>query len=87
MLWTIIVWIVFGFIVGLLARWIVPGAVGGGILTDIVVGIVGALIGGWIYRAFGHGAVTPLWSFLYALIGAVVLLVIVRAFTGRRRVV
>ncbi len=87
MLWAIIVWIVFGFIVGLIARWIVPGAVGGGVLTDIIVGIVGALIGGWVYRAFGHGGPTPLWSFLYALIGAVVLLLILRALTGRRRAI
>ncbi len=87
MLWAIIVWIIFGFIIGLIARWIVPGAVPGGVLTDIIVGIVGALIGGWLYRAFGHGGLTPLWSFLYALIGAVVLLLIVRAFTGRRSAV
>ncbi|HET9393104.1 MAG TPA: GlsB/YeaQ/YmgE family stress response membrane protein [Candidatus Rubrimentiphilum sp.] len=87
MLWTIIVWIVFGFIVGLIARWLVPGAVGGGILTDIVVGIVGALIGGFIYRYFGHGSVDTLWSFIYALIGAVILLLILRAFSGRRTVV
>jgi len=87
MLWTIIVWIIFGFIVGLIARWVVPGAVSGGILTDIIVGIVGALIGGWLYRTFGHGSLTSLWSFIYALIGAVVLLLILRAFAGRRTVV
>ncbi len=87
MLWTILIWILFGLIVGIIARWIVPGAVSGGLLTDILVGILGALIGGWIYRTFGHGSLTGLWSFLYALIGAVVLLLIVRAFTGRRTVV
>jgi uncharacterized membrane protein YeaQ/YmgE (transglycosylase-associated protein family) len=86
MLTTVLWFILIGFIIGLIARWIVPGAVGGGILTDIVVGIIGALIGGWLYRAFGHGALTPLWSFLYALIGAVVLLLILRALTGRRTV-
>ncbi len=84
MLWTIIVWIIFGLIVGLVARWLVPGAVGGGILTDIIVGIVGALIGGFIYRYFGHGALDTLWSFIYALIGAVLLLLLLRAFSGRR---
>lgn len=84
MLWTIIVWIVFGFIVGLIARWLVPGAVPGGIITDIIVGIVGALIGGWLYRAFGHGHLTPLWSFIYAVVGAVVLLLVLRALGGRR---
>ncbi|HEV3152239.1 MAG TPA: GlsB/YeaQ/YmgE family stress response membrane protein [Candidatus Baltobacteraceae bacterium] len=87
MLWTIVGLIIFGFIVGLIARWVVPGAVPGGVITDIIVGIVGALIGGWLYRHFGHGGLTPLWSFIYALIGAVVLLLILRAFTGRRTVV
>lgn len=86
-LWAILVWIVFGFIVGLIARWLVPGAVGGGVVTDIIVGIVGALIGGFIYRQFGHGALNTLWSFIYAVIGAVILLLIVRAFSGRRTVV
>ena len=83
MLWTIIVWIIFGLIVGLIARWLVPGAVGGGVVTDII----GALIGGFIYRQFGHGGLDPLWSFIYALIGAVILLLILRAFSGRRTVV
>jgi uncharacterized membrane protein YeaQ/YmgE (transglycosylase-associated protein family) len=87
MLFTIIWFIIIGFVIGLIARWIVPGAVGGGVLTDIIVGIIGALIGGWLYRAFGHGGLTPLWSFIYALIGAIVLLLILRAFTGRRTVV
>jgi uncharacterized membrane protein YeaQ/YmgE (transglycosylase-associated protein family) len=90
MLWTIIVWIIFGLIVGLIARWLVPGAVGGGVLTDIIVGIVGAVIGGFIYRQFGHGTAEALWSwwsFIYALIGAVILLLILRAFSGRRTVV
>lgn len=87
MLTTILWFILIGLFVGLIARWIVPDAVSGGILTDIIVGIVGAVIGGWLYRTFGHGALTPLWGFLYALIGAVVLLLILRAFTGRRTVV
>lgn len=87
MLWAIIVWIIFGLVVGVVASWIVPGAAPGGILGDIVVGIVGALIGGFIYRHFGHGALTPLWSFIYAVIGAVVLLLILRALSGRRTAV
>ncbi len=85
MFWIMLV--IYGFIVGIIARWLVPGAVGGGVLTDILVGIAGALIGGWIYAHFGHGGLTPLWSFIYALIGAVVLILILRALTGRRTVV
>ncbi len=82
----IIFWIVFGFIVGLIARWIVPGEGPGGIIGDIIVGILGALIGGWLYRLFGHvGVITGfnLPSIVCALIGAVVLLWIIRAIRGR----
>jgi uncharacterized membrane protein YeaQ/YmgE (transglycosylase-associated protein family) len=85
----ILSWIVFGFIVGAVARWIVPGAAPGG-LMDIVVGVVGAFIGGWIFRLFGHQGVTGFWnwhSWLAAVVGAVVLLWAARVISGRRRVV
>jgi len=63
-----------------------PGAGFGGILGDIVVGIVGAFLGGWIYGFFGHAGVTGfnIPSMVCALIGAVVLLFIVRAISGNR---
>jgi uncharacterized membrane protein YeaQ/YmgE (transglycosylase-associated protein family) len=72
----LLAWIIFGLIIGLLARWIVPGQAPGGIVTDIVVGILGAVIGGWIYGHFGHPGVTgfDLPSMICALIGAIVLL-------------
>ncbi len=65
---------------------VVPGEGPGGILGDLIVGIVGALIGGWVFNAFGHMGATGinLWSILVAFVGAVILLLIVRAFTGRR---
>jgi len=83
--WVLIV--VFGLIVGLVARWIVPGAAPGGCLADAIVGILGALIGGWLYRLFGH--VSPaefqfkLPSMVCALIGAIVLLWLLRLVRGR----
>ena len=85
----ILFWILFGIIVGAVARWIVPGEGPGGILGDMIVGIVGAVIGGWIFSLFGHPSVTGLnlGSFVCALIGAVVLLWIVRAISGRRSAV
>jgi len=85
----ILLWIVFGIIVGAVARWIVPGEGPGGILGDLIVGILGALIGGWLYSFFGHIGVTGfnIGSFICALIGAVVLLWIIRAVSGRRSVV
>ncbi len=57
-LWEFFAWIVFGLIVGLVARWVVPGEAPGGIIADIIVGVVGALVGGWIYSLFGHAGVT-----------------------------
>ena len=54
----ILAWIIFGLIVGLVARWIVPGEGPGGIIGDIIVGIIGALVGGWLYGFFGHTGVT-----------------------------
>jgi uncharacterized membrane protein YeaQ/YmgE (transglycosylase-associated protein family) len=75
----IILWIIFGALVG----WIASAIAGGneGILMDIVIGIVGAIIGGWLMSFFGQSGVTGfnLYSFLVALLGAVVLIVIVRA--------
>jgi uncharacterized membrane protein YeaQ/YmgE (transglycosylase-associated protein family) len=81
----ILAWVIFGLIVGLIARWIVPGEAPGGIIADIVVGIVGALIGGWLYGLLGHTGVTGfnLPSLLCALIGAIVLLWLLRAIRGR----
>ncbi len=85
----ILLWIIFGLIVGVVAKWIVPGEGPGGILGDIIIGIVGAFIGGWIYRMLGHAGVTGFnfWSAVCAVIGAVVLLLIIRAVTGRRTAV
>lgn len=84
----ILLWIVFGIIVGAVARWIVPGEGPGGVIGDLIVGIVGALLGGWIWSLFGHAGVTGfnVGSFITAIVGAVVLLFIVRAVSGRRTV-
>lgn len=84
----ILLWIIFGIIVGAIARWIVPGEGPGGILGDLIVGIIGAVIGGWLWSLFGHTGVTGfnIGSFITAIVGAVVLLWIIRAVSGRRRV-
>jgi len=83
---SLLAWIVVGIIAGFLAKAVVPGEGPGGILGDLVVGIIGALIGGWIMRSFGEPGATGinLWSIVVAFIGAVVLLLILRAVTGRR---
>ena len=58
----------------------------GGFLGDLIVGIIGAFIGGWIFNYFGHSGVTGVNfpSIVVAFIGAVVLLYIIRLFSGRR---
>jgi uncharacterized membrane protein YeaQ/YmgE (transglycosylase-associated protein family) len=81
----ILLWIVFGLIVGVIAKFFVPGEGPGGIIGDMIVGIIGALIGGFVYRLFGHAGVTGFnfGSFICAIIGAVILLLIIRALTRR----
>lgn len=70
---------------GLVARWIVPGEGPGGVIGDIIIGIIGAVIGGWLYGWFGHAGVSGfnLPSMVCALIGAVVLLWLIRMVRGR----
>jgi uncharacterized membrane protein YeaQ/YmgE (transglycosylase-associated protein family) len=82
----ILTWIVVGVIAGFLAKAVVPGEGPGGVLGDLVVGVVGAIIGGWIMNSFGNAGATGLniWSIFVAFLGAVVLLFIMRAITGRR---
>lgn len=75
----IILWIIFGALVGWVASLIMGG--NGGLVWDIVIGIVGAVIGGFIMTSLGQGGINGfnLYSFLVALLGAVVLIVVARA--------
>jgi uncharacterized membrane protein YeaQ/YmgE (transglycosylase-associated protein family) len=77
---SIIGWIILGLIAGFIASKIVNRH-GEGVLMDIVIGIVGAVIGGWIMAALGGSGVNGfnLYSMVVAVIGAVVLLLIVHA--------
>ena len=77
-------WIVFGLIVGAVAKLLMPGRDPGGIVVTSLIGIAGAVLGGFIGRAVGlYGPEDPA-GFVMALIGAIVLLVIYRAVAGRR---
>ena len=49
----VLIWIVFGLVVGVVAKFVMPGRDPGGMIVTIVLGIVGALLGGWIGRALG----------------------------------
>jgi uncharacterized membrane protein YeaQ/YmgE (transglycosylase-associated protein family) len=77
-------WIVFGLIVGALAKLLMPGRDPGGIVVTSLLGIAGALLGGFIGRALGLYGPQDAAGFVMALIGAVVLLVIYRAVVGRK---
>jgi uncharacterized membrane protein YeaQ/YmgE (transglycosylase-associated protein family) len=78
----IILWIVFGALVGWIASLIMKTDAQQGTVLNIVVGIIGAVIGGFIMSLLGESGVGGfnLYSFLVALLGACVLIVIVRTF-------
>jgi uncharacterized membrane protein YeaQ/YmgE (transglycosylase-associated protein family) len=82
---SIIAWIVLGLISGFVASKIV-NKTGEGVLMDIVLGVVGALAGGWLFNEFGMPGVTGVnvYSMLVAVIGAVIVLVIYHALVRRR---
>ena len=82
---SIIGWILLGLIAGFIASKIVIKS-GEGFLLDIVLGIVGAIVGGFIFSAVGATGITGfnLWSMIVAIIGAIIVLVIYHAVAGRR---
>jgi uncharacterized membrane protein YeaQ/YmgE (transglycosylase-associated protein family) len=78
-------WIIFGLVVGALAKFVMPGRDGGGIIVTILLGIVGALVGGFLGQALGlYGPNEPA-GFVGALVGAILVLLIYRMAKGRRR--
>jgi len=82
----IIGWIVLGGLAGWVASMIVGTNGQQGLLGNIVAGIIGGVLGGFIFNLLGGAGVTGfnLWSFLVALIGAIIVLLIWKAITGRR---
>lgn len=85
---TFLLWLVVGAVAGLLAAMIVGGY---GLIADIIVGVLGAFVGGWVFRQFGwHAPWGGLAGTIFtAFIGALILLVILRIISGfgRRRYV
>ena len=79
-----LLWIVFGLVVGLVAKLIMPGHDPGGILLTIVLGIVGALLGGWVGRVLGLYREGEAAGFIMAVVGAVILLALYRLITPYR---
>jgi len=83
---SIIGWIVLGLIAGFIASQIVNKR-GEGLVMDIVLGVVGAVVGGWLFALFGAEGVSGLnlYSMLVAVVGAIVVLVLYHMATGQRR--
>ena len=77
----IIAWIIFGLIAGIIAKLIMPGRDGGGFILTCILGIVGAVVGGWLATMFGIGGTISgfnLHSFLVAVVGAILVLGVFR---------
>jgi uncharacterized membrane protein YeaQ/YmgE (transglycosylase-associated protein family) len=79
-------WIVFGLIVGIIAKLLMPGRDPGGFIITILLGIAGAIVGGFIGRALGFYGPNQGAGFVMSVIGAVLLLALYRAFGHRRAV-
>ncbi|TXM91910.1 GlsB/YeaQ/YmgE family stress response membrane protein [Methylobacterium sp. WL116] len=84
---SILAWIVLGLIAGFIGSKIVNNS-GQGLLVDILLGVVGAVVGGFLFNQFGQPGVSGvnLYSLLVAVVGAVIVLWLYHALAGRRRV-
>ena len=84
---AILGWILFGLIVGALAKLVMPGRDPGGIIVTMLLGIAGAVLGGFIGRAMGFYGPNEAAGFIVSFIGAVLLLWIYRLMIGRRQTI
>jgi uncharacterized membrane protein YeaQ/YmgE (transglycosylase-associated protein family) len=83
---SIIAWIILGLLAGFIASQIVNRR-GSGIILDVVLGIIGAMVGGWLFSLFGAHEVTGLnlYSLIVAIIGSIVVLVVYHALVDQGR--
>ena len=83
---SLITWILLGLVAGFIASKLV-NKTGEGFFMDIVLGVVGAVIGGWVFNTFGMAGVTGfnIWSILVSVGGAVIFLVIYHAIIGMKK--
>jgi uncharacterized membrane protein YeaQ/YmgE (transglycosylase-associated protein family) len=76
-------WIIFGLIVGIVAKFLMPGRDPGGFIVTILIGIAGALVGGYLGRAVGWYREGDPVGFLMAVLGSIVLLALYRMLARR----
>jgi uncharacterized membrane protein YeaQ/YmgE (transglycosylase-associated protein family) len=81
----LITWIVIGLVAGWLAGKVMKGS-GYGILGDIVVGLIGSVVGGFVVGFFVHGSAGFIGSIVVAVIGACLFIALVRVISGRRAI-
>jgi uncharacterized membrane protein YeaQ/YmgE (transglycosylase-associated protein family) len=80
-------WIVFGLVIGALAKLLMPGKDPGGIIVTMLLGIVGSVLGGFVGQTLGLYGPGDAAGFVMSLLGAILLLVIYRMATGNRRTI
>jgi uncharacterized membrane protein YeaQ/YmgE (transglycosylase-associated protein family) len=83
----IVGWIVFGLIIGVIAKLVMPGRDPGGIIVTMLLGIVGAVFGGFVGRALGMYGPNESAGVFMSILGAVLVLFVYRLMVGRRRTV
>jgi len=81
----IVGWIHFGLIVGVIAKLIMPGRDPGGIIVTMLLGIVGAVLGGFLGRSLGFYGPQQAAGWLMSIVGAIVVLMLYRVLAGRSR--
>jgi uncharacterized membrane protein YeaQ/YmgE (transglycosylase-associated protein family) len=79
-------WIFFGLVVGVIAKLLMPGRDPGGFIVTIVLGIIGAVLAGWLGRAVGWYGTNEGAGYIASILGAIVVLAIYRMAVGRRKV-
>jgi uncharacterized membrane protein YeaQ/YmgE (transglycosylase-associated protein family) len=88
---SLLIWLVLGFLAGYIAKMILPGPDGGGVIMTTFIGIIGAVVGGFIGTLVGYPMVSSfnnignsIPSFVSSIIGAIVVLIVFRFINGRR---
>jgi uncharacterized membrane protein YeaQ/YmgE (transglycosylase-associated protein family) len=80
---VILSWIVFGLVVGVLSKLIMPGNDPGGFIVTVLLGIAGALVGGFLGRALGFYGPDQVAGYIMSIVGAIILLALYRVMTKR----